>query len=62
MCIRDRPYGYRLVFKGRVGKKNRQLYDLEIDEVQGAIVREVFGLVVHEGYGTLRAATFLNEK
>lgn len=56
------PYGYRLVFKGRVGKKNRQLYDLEIDEAQGAIVREVFDLVVHEGYGTLRAANFLNEK
>ena len=56
------PYGYRLVFKGRVGKKNRQLYDLEIDEEQGAIVREVFDLVVHEGYGTLRAANFLNEK
>ena len=56
------PYGYRLVFKGRVGKKNRQLYDLEIDGVQGAIVREVFDLVVHEGYGTLRAANFLNEK
>lgn len=56
------PYGYRLMFKGRVGKKNRQLYDLEIDEVQGAIVREVFDLVVHEGYGTLRAANFLNEK
>lgn len=56
------PYGYRLVFNGRVGKKNRQLYDLEIDETQGAIVREVFDLVVHEGYGTLRAANFLNAK
>ena len=56
------PYGYRLVFKGRVGKKNRQLYDLEIDEAQGAIVQEVFDLVVHEGYGTLRAANFLNAK
>lgn len=56
------PYGYRLVFKGRVGKKNRQLYDLEIDEAQGAIVREVFDLIVHEGYGTLRAANFLNAK
>lgn len=56
------PYGYRLVFKGRVGKKNRQLYDLEIDEAQGAVVREVFDLVIHEGYGTLRAANFLNAK
>ena len=30
----NRPYGYRLVHKGRIGKKNRPLYDLEIDEDQ----------------------------
>ena len=35
----NRPYGYKLVHKGRVGKKNRQLYDLEIDEVEGPIVQ-----------------------
>ena len=27
------PFGYRLVCKGRIGKKNRKLYDLEIDPV-----------------------------
>lgn len=56
------PYGYKLVLNGRIGKKNRQLYDLEIDEVKGPIVREVFDLIVNEGYGTLRAANYLNEK
>ena len=56
------PYGYKLVLNGRIGKKNRQLYDLEIDEVKGPIVREVFDLIVNDGYGTLRAANYLNEK
>ena len=55
-------YGYKLALNGRVGKKNRQLYDLEIDEVQGPIVQEMFRLIVEEGYGTLRAANYLNEK
>lgn len=55
-------YGYKLVLNGRVGKKNRQLYDLEIDEVKGPIVKEVFELIVNEGYGTLRAANYLNSK
>jgi DNA invertase Pin-like site-specific DNA recombinase len=36
------PYGYKLVHNGRVGKKNRQLYDLEIDPVQAPIVQEIF--------------------
>lgn len=57
-----KPYGYKLVHKGRVGKKNRPLYDLEIDEAEGRIVQEVFELVGERGYGTLRAANFLNEK
>ncbi len=56
------PYGYRLVHKGRIGKKNRQLYDLEIDEEQAAIVREIFDLLIQEGYGTHRIAMFLNSK
>lgn len=56
------PYGYRLVFKGRKGKRNRMLYDLEIDEEQAAIVREIFDLTVLDGYGTLRIANHLNEK
>ena len=56
------PYGYRLVHKGRIGKRNRQLYDLEIDPVGGPIIQEIFQLVTAEGYGTLRTANYLNEK
>ena len=58
----NHPYGYRLVHKGRIGKKNRPLYDLEIDEDQAAIVREIFDLLIQKGYGTHRIAMYLNEK
>ena len=57
-----RPFGYKLTHNGRIGKKNRPLYDLSIDEVEGPIVKEVFDLIIHEGYGTLRAANDLNDK
>ena len=57
-----RPVGYKLTHNGRIGKKNRPLYDLSIDEVEGPIVKEVFDLIIHEGYGTLRAANYLNDK
>lgn len=57
-----RPFGYKLTHNGRIGKKNRPLYDLSIDEVEGPIVKEVFNLIIHEGYGTLRAANYLNDK
>ena len=56
------PYGYRLVHNGRIGKKNRPLYDLEVDEEQAAIVREIFDLLINKGYGTHRIAMCLNKK
>lgn len=56
------PFGYKLIHKGRIGKKNRQLYDLEIDEFQGPIVQEIFRLYTEEGYGTLRIANHLNSR
>ena len=56
------PYGYKLVHNGRIGKKNRQLYDLEIDETTAPIVMEIFDLICTQGYGTLRAANYLNAK
>jgi DNA invertase Pin-like site-specific DNA recombinase len=58
----NHPYGYRLVHNGRIGKKNRELYDLEIDEEQAAIVREIFDLLINKGYGTHKIAMYLNEK
>ena len=57
-----RPFGYKLTHNGRLGKKNRPLYDLSIDEAEGSIVKEIFDLICYKGYGTLRAANFLNEK
>lgn len=56
------PYGYKLIHTGRLGKKNRPLYDLVVDEATASIVQEIFDLIVRQGMGTLRAANFLNAK
>lgn len=56
------PYGYNLVFKGRIGKRNRQLLDLEINPDEAAIVQEIYKLLCFCGFGTYRIANFLNEK
>ena len=55
------PFGYRLVHNGRIGKKNRQLYDLEIDPEQAIVVQDLFRMLGKEGLGTLRAANALTE-
>lgn len=56
------PYGYGVEHRGRVGRKNRPLYDLIKDEAQGAILVEIFDKIIHEGYGTHRLANWLNDK
>ena len=56
------PYGYRLVHKGRIGKKNRPLYDLQIDETTGPIVQEIFGLASSHDCGALQICNYLNRK
>ena len=56
------PFGYKLVHNGRVGKRNRQLYDLVIDPEQAAAVQEIFQLVGHGGFGTLQVANMMNER
>lgn len=56
------PYGYKLEHLGRIGKRNRPLFDLVIDEETAPIVKEVFDLIVRQGFGTHRAANYLNEK
>ena len=55
------PYGYKLVRKGRTGKKNRELYDLEIDPVAGSQVQLIFEMAGRQGMGTTRIANYLNE-
>lgn len=55
------PYGYRLVKKGRLGKKNRELYDIEINPVEAVGVREMFRLADQYGYGGRRISSELKE-
>ena len=55
-------YGYHLTQKGRVNKKNQPVPDLEIDEDEAKVVRDIYRLLMQEGYGTNRVAKYLNEK
>lgn len=55
------PFGYRLVKKGRLNKKNREVFDIEIDEDEAKIVRLIFQKYVHEGYGAQRLCRYLHE-
>ena len=55
------PFGYTLVHNGRMGKKNRLLYDLAIDETDAAIVRLIFKLTIEDSWGRQRIANHLNE-
>ena len=55
------PYGYQLVKKGRIGKKNRELYDIEINPIEAAAVREIFRLAEQYGYGGRKIASELHE-
>ena len=55
------PYGYNLVRKGRFNKKNHELYELEINQFEAAIVQVIFHKSVNEGFGIQRIATYLNE-
>ena len=56
------PYGYKLVHKGRIGKKNRPLYDLEIDETTGPIIQEIFELAGKHDCGAWQICNHLNKK
>ena len=55
------PYGYRLVKKGRTGKKNKELYDIEIDPEEAATIQEIFELADRFGYGGRKISSELRE-
>ena len=44
------PYGYHLVHRGRMNKRNKPVYDLEIDEKEAEVVQLIFQKYVREGY------------
>lgn len=56
------PYGYRKVRKGRLDKKGREIYDLEINEEESEIAKEIFMLYVYKGMGTEKIAQYLNNR
>lgn len=57
-----RPFGYKLIHNGRIGKKNRQLFDLTIDENESVIVRDIFDGYIRRGMGIHRLANYLNSR
>jgi len=59
---RTAPYGYCLVHKGRMGKKNRKLLDLEIDPHEAGLVCQIFEKTIYEGYGSHRLAEWVNDQ
>lgn len=53
------PYGYRIVKKGRIGKKNKELYDIEVNPDEAPAVRRMFELADLYGYGGRKISTEL---
>ena len=54
------PFGYKLVQKGRMNKKNQPVKDMVIDHAEAEIVRMIFQKTVYEGYGSHRLAEYVN--
>lgn len=55
------PYGYQLDKRGRMNKRNREVFDLAIDEDATKIIQLIFEKYVHEGYGAQRLCRYLTE-
>lgn len=55
------PFGYRAVDKGRINKRSRIVFDLEVDEDEATIVRLVFDKYVNEGLGSQRICRYLHD-
>ena len=55
------PFGYRLEKRGRVNKRNREVFDLAIDENEAEVIRLIFHKYVDEGYGSQRLCHYLHD-
>lgn len=53
------PYGYQLVHKGRINKRGHEVFDLEIDDREAFIVKQIFYLHSNCGMGPQTIATHL---
>jgi len=47
------PFGYRLEKGGRMNKKNREVYEIKVNNEEAAIVRTMFDKYINEGLGQL---------
>lgn len=56
------PFGFMLVKKGRLNKKGQEMRDLAISPEEQIAVDKMHDLVIEEGYGTHKLATWLNDK
>lgn len=56
------PFGYRLVPSGEVSNHGRMLKKLQIVEQDAEIVRKIYSLAIHQGYGYEKIAKTLNEE
>ena len=54
--------GFQLVKKGRTGKKNRELYDIEINPDEAFAVKRMFDLTDRYGYGGRKISTILKNE
>lgn len=55
------PYGYQLDKRGRMNKRNREVFDLVIDEDAAKIIQLIFDKYVYEGFGAQRLCRYLTE-
>ena len=55
------PFGYKLEKRGRINKRNREVYDLAVDENEAEIIRLIFHKYVDEGYGAQRLCRYLHD-
>lgn len=56
------PYGYQLIKRGRLGKKNRELYDIEINPDEAIAIKLMFDLADKYGYGGRRISSELKAR
>ncbi|MDO4568747.1 MAG: recombinase family protein, partial [Clostridia bacterium] len=54
------PFGYDLVKSGRLNKRKHEVHELAVNEDEASVVRIIFDMYVHEGYGPQRITSYLN--
>lgn len=55
------PYGYELVLSGELSKHGRALHHLRIIPEQAEVVKHIYGLSLHQEFGSSKIAKVLNE-